>query len=580
MQNRRQRACAFTRMAIEIGKDGPGARGLLFEQLLCILPMASSVVRFMRYRDRSFIERTAGFFLLALLLVYSGCSTYENVTGYFNTYYNANKLYTDALDEIEKNPATQNDSNYFARPVIPKSAADKLEKVIEKCSKLIQFYPKSTWVDNALFMIGNSYLLSGESESALRKFAELTQNFPESGFRYDARFLSAEADYHMKKEDAALSLIKELVPEVTAEGKNDVLLKAVMLEAQISFDRMDYRQATESYERAVGIGGERKLRAFAQYQLGLCYERLGDVPKAAEAYGKVREYHPDFAMELRARLKEGMMLSMSGKQDKALDALENLKAEPLKPEQRALVELEIANTTWRMGDTARASRLYEYIDTTYRRTEASAKSYYQQAVIRETKYSDFGGARIFYDKAKGEYAGADISPRAQQKAQALTDYFTHVGELIRYDSLLSVALEEDSMTTADSTSPGKGDSLLALSDSTHPRVASLPAPGLDSTRTDTALARMKPPEAPTGRLQAPPAGQMEPSPLQARRGLPGPDTLLAPSTRGKDTLMAGRLDTLKGKSPPSPSDTALRSEERRVGKECTRTCRSRWSPYH
>ena len=25
---------------------------------------------------------------------------------------------------------------------------------------------------------------------------------------------------------------------------------------------------------------------------------------------------------------------------------------------------------------------------------------------------------------------------------------------------------------------------------------------------------------------------------------------------------------------------ALRSEERRVGKECLRLCRSRWSPYH
>src|SRR3546814_12214613 len=27
-------------------------------------------------------------------------------------------------------------------------------------------------------------------------------------------------------------------------------------------------------------------------------------------------------------------------------------------------------------------------------------------------------------------------------------------------------------------------------------------------------------------------------------------------------------------------DAAIRSEERRVGKECVRTCRSRWSPYH
>src|SRR3546814_15156408 len=29
-----------------------------------------------------------------------------------------------------------------------------------------------------------------------------------------------------------------------------------------------------------------------------------------------------------------------------------------------------------------------------------------------------------------------------------------------------------------------------------------------------------------------------------------------------------------------PSGILVRSEERRVGKECVSTCRSRWSPYH
>src|SRR3546814_1545758 len=29
-----------------------------------------------------------------------------------------------------------------------------------------------------------------------------------------------------------------------------------------------------------------------------------------------------------------------------------------------------------------------------------------------------------------------------------------------------------------------------------------------------------------------------------------------------------------------PGECELRSEERRVGKECVSTCRSRWSPYH
>src|SRR3546814_19365834 len=31
---------------------------------------------------------------------------------------------------------------------------------------------------------------------------------------------------------------------------------------------------------------------------------------------------------------------------------------------------------------------------------------------------------------------------------------------------------------------------------------------------------------------------------------------------------------------PVPASAISRSEARRVGKECVRTCRSRWSPYH
>ena len=43
---------------------------------------------------------------------------------------------------------------------------------------------------------------------------------------------------------------------------------------------------------------------------------------------------------------------------------------------------------------------------------------------------------------------------------------------------------------------------------------------------------------------------------------------------------AGREQpALWGQTHPRPLD-AERSEERRVGKECHTTCRSRWSPYH
>src|SRR3546814_19517085 len=41
--------------------------------------------------------------------------------------------------------------------------------------------------------------------------------------------------------------------------------------------------------------------------------------------------------------------------------------------------------------------------------------------------------------------------------------------------------------------------------------------------------------------------------------------------------ITGRVEEIRGLTT---RDAMTRSEERRVGKECVSTCRSRWSPYH
>src|SRR3546814_14593828 len=46
------------------------------------------------------------------------------------------------------------------------------------------------------------------------------------------------------------------------------------------------------------------------------------------------------------------------------------------------------------------------------------------------------------------------------------------------------------------------------------------------------------------------------------------------------TYAAGRGVDIVAITDSAASPVAVRSEERRVGKECVRTCRSRWSQYH
>src|SRR3546814_14324133 len=57
----------------------------------------------------------------------------------------------------------------------------------------------------------------------------------------------------------------------------------------------------------------------------------------------------------------------------------------------------------------------------------------------------------------------------------------------------------------------------------------------------------------------------------------GQSSEMGPRSRGDD----GMTDKLiLHEDPVSGNCYKIRSEERRVGKECVSTCRSRWSPYH
>src|SRR3546814_16595830 len=54
---------------------------------------------------------------------------------------------------------------------------------------------------------------------------------------------------------------------------------------------------------------------------------------------------------------------------------------------------------------------------------------------------------------------------------------------------------------------------------------------------------------------------------------------LAYRRRFRRWALRGRPEAVEHASPRLPLGRGLRSEARRVGKECVSTCRSRWSPY-
>src|SRR3546814_16633085 len=96
-------------------------------------------------------------------------------------------------------------------------------------------------------------------------------------------------------------------------------------------------------------------------------------------------------------------------------------------------------------------------------------------------------------------------------------------------------------------------------------------------------------------VAADPDGAHNAADTAAATGLPGPTVAKIMARLAKGGLLASQRGARGGYRLAQPAAattvaaiiTALdgpialtRSEERRVGKECARTCRSRWSPYH
>ncbi len=382
-------------------------------------------------------------------LISSGCGTYRNATAYFNTYYNASHLFDQAVAELEKAPQPARDSNYFAPYKTPGGTVKKFESVIEKGSKVIQFHGESGYVQDAILMIGKSYLYQNETESAGRKFKELLDNFQGSDKVPEARLWYAKSLYMGKNDEEALVAVKEL----TAAGQSeidglevddDLLLEGLMLEAQIYADRGEAEIAGKTLDRIRTLDGDGRLKAIAQYQLGMVNEMTGAYSAAAAAYDAVSEYSPDADMTFNAKLQKGVMLSMGGEHERALETFDEIIEWPLKKTQSALVDFEIANTYWAMGDSAAAFTLYDIIDSSYKKTDAAARAYFKRGDILQHTYLQLEGAKEYYGKARTEYPASRVTAEARVRFTSLDRYFKTHASLAKDDSLFYAMLHTDS----------------------------------------------------------------------------------------------------------------------------------------
>lgn len=416
----------------------------------------------------------------ALGLFLSGCALfssiggwfsqrYENTTSYFNAYYNASRIFNEAEKEVidaqlsargKTTPANSQTNQ------ISPTAKQKFTTVIDKCSNILSFYPRSSYVEDALFLIGKSYYYQGEYLKAERKFSELVAQYPAGSLTLEGQLWFLKTLQRLDRFDDANKAAEGLIEEATREDEEDIVGEAYRILGEIAQKQNAAQKAIEHYTKAIEFSDDDFLRGTVQAKIGDLYVVLEDYEKAATAYLRVGELTSDPYLFYYSRLHAAITYRSLKKYDSTFALFTYLLDDYRFNDYVSTVRFELGKTFVLSGQVEDAVDEYRFVDTTYARTEMGAKAAFELGRLLELQLGE-------YEQAKGAYEHATFgstlpeAAEAQRRSAALTKYFQLHKQFAATDSVFYAQVIDTLSTDKDSLIHSKPDDSLAVKDSTR-----------------------------------------------------------------------------------------------------------------
>lgn len=422
------------------------------------------------------VNRRAVFGILFSLLVLQSCSIFEpiggffasgfeNVTTYFNAYYNASRLFNEAekevLDAQFQSTGQEVNRNTPPKP-IPTTATQKFNAVIDKCSQILTFHDKSAYADDALFLIGKSYFYLNDPLRAERKFGEMLQLYPDGNLAIDAQLWLLRTYEKLKKYPEAEELASAVVRIAQEEGEADLAAESFAIIGRMSLANGNQERAIENFRLSIQTGGNPSYAAGVQLQLAELHRARGDSLQALDDFANVMNLKPSLDEEFTARIRIVRILEDLKQFPEAERELDAIIDDFRFVSFMASLRLERATVLQGMGRLVDAMREYVYVDTAFARTESGARAAFALGELYEQTYLDYGAAKMYYTRASA-IADPLKAKTARRKAEAFGTLDTQSKKLQQLDSTLAALSlrEPDTVETSDSLA-SHSDSLTAV----------------------------------------------------------------------------------------------------------------------
>lgn len=353
----------------------------------------------------------------------------ENFTAYFNKYFQASKDFEEAMDEYRTSfIATYNRrlDSLGVTPPLPSTVKEKLDKTIERASKIIQYHKSSKYIDDAVLTIGKTYFYQTDYINAERKFNEFLQRLSSSELTDEALLFLARTKLKLGKQKEGLDILKSLVKQSKSGEIKSLASRDLGIQA---FNSGNLKEAVTSFKNAIKFSDDNDRKAENQFILA----RLSSAYKpetAAAEFKKVLDYSPDFDLTYFARLNYAKGLIRNRKFSDAEDELSSMRSKYREYKDfTPLIDLEMANNLYARGDLKSALNKYYEVIVKHPNTSASSDAYYFLGRDQEVRKGDYLNALVNYRKATQENSLSEFYPESSERSKTFERYFQLMADI-------------------------------------------------------------------------------------------------------------------------------------------------------
>ena len=333
-----------------------------------------------------------------LLLAVVGCA-------YYNTFYLAKRYYREGQKAQER----------ALTDTPPPDAVQKYDATIRQCAKILVDYPKSKWMDDAIYLMGAAMYGKGDYVGAIKKFGELRENAPKSPFVPDSKLMEALSQLKRKEYREAEVLFLEVEKQYPSlDRKWELYFHMGECEAQLR----EYGQAVSSYERAARAARRWRERADALRRMADAHMAAKQFQEAEVAYAEALKVEERGGKRLDIALSRGEAFRELARYPEALSLYESWRPFAAAEKREGEVSLRIFECMAQTGRVQDAIEGFRKLVELYPHSNVAYEAQFRIGYLYESQVGDLDAAGREYEKLKAE-PQSQFQSQAARRAQSL-----------------------------------------------------------------------------------------------------------------------------------------------------------------